>query len=256
VEIKQVAAGTSRPDPEVQAGRALRRLRLARGWSQEEVARLMEAYGYDFHQTMIAKIESAQRPLRVRELADFAALYAVEVSELIYAPSGSLQEVNEEVVELQAQLEKVTAEQEHASMRLRELEQAIETVRSECASSAQEAGMLSARLQFLRQEAARFAQLGLHRKYAVPAVTEPLAVASLSELGAALRLFREQAGRPGLGAIQARSGGVVSQRTIGDALRCRSMPSLHAVDAVVTGCGGSEEDRKAFANAWRRINSA
>jgi hypothetical protein len=70
--------GDGRPDPEVQAGRALRRLRTARGWSQEEVARQMKAYGYDFHQTMIATFEAAQRPIRVRELADFAALYGVE----------------------------------------------------------------------------------------------------------------------------------------------------------------------------------
>ena len=58
------AASEERPDPEVQAGRALRRLRTARGWSQEEVGRRMKAYGYDFHQTMIAKIEAAQRPLQ------------------------------------------------------------------------------------------------------------------------------------------------------------------------------------------------
>lgn len=86
-----------RPDPEVQAGIALRRLRTARGWSQEEVARRMKAYGYDFHQTMIAKVESAQRPLRVRELADFAALFGMEVHELIYPPAGSLKEVSREI---------------------------------------------------------------------------------------------------------------------------------------------------------------
>jgi transcriptional regulator with XRE-family HTH domain len=50
----------------------------ARGWSQKEVARQMKAYGYDFHQTMIATFEAAQRPIRVRELADLAALYGVE----------------------------------------------------------------------------------------------------------------------------------------------------------------------------------
>jgi transcriptional regulator with XRE-family HTH domain len=86
--------GDLRADPEVQAGQALRRLRLARNWSQEEVAVRMTAYGYDFHQTMIAKIEAAQRPLRVRELADFAALYGVEVQDLVYPPSLSLPEID------------------------------------------------------------------------------------------------------------------------------------------------------------------
>ena len=80
------AAADGHPDPEVQAGRALRRLRRARGWSQEEVAQRMKAYSYDFHQTTVAKIEAAQRPIRVRELADLAALYGVEVHELIYPP--------------------------------------------------------------------------------------------------------------------------------------------------------------------------
>lgn len=94
MENKQLA-GVRRPDPEVQAGRALRRLRLSRGWPQEQVATYMRDSGYDFHQTMIAKIEAAQRPLRVRELADFAALYGVEVHELIYAPNSSLAEVDQ-----------------------------------------------------------------------------------------------------------------------------------------------------------------
>lgn len=58
-------------------------MRIARGWSQEEVARRMDAFGYDFHQTMIAKIEAAQRPLRVRELADFAALFGVPTQEVL-----------------------------------------------------------------------------------------------------------------------------------------------------------------------------
>src|SRR6266567_8315108 len=89
-----------RHDPEAEAGRALRLLRQARDWSQEEVAARMRAYGYDFHQTMIAKIEAAQRPLRVRELADFAALYGIEVHELIYPPAGSLKEVSREIAML------------------------------------------------------------------------------------------------------------------------------------------------------------
>ena len=97
-----MANGARRPDPEVQAGRALRRLRPARNWSQEEVAERMTAYGYDFHQTMIAKIESAQRPLRVRELADFAALYGVEMQDLVYPPTGSLSETDQEIAEVTA----------------------------------------------------------------------------------------------------------------------------------------------------------
>jgi transcriptional regulator with XRE-family HTH domain len=64
----------------------------------------MTAYGYDFHQTTIAKIEAAQRPLRVRELADFAALYGVEVQHLVYPPSRSLPEIDQEIAEVTARL--------------------------------------------------------------------------------------------------------------------------------------------------------
>jgi transcriptional regulator with XRE-family HTH domain len=104
VEHTGTVAGGRRVDPEAQAGRALRRLRLARSWSQEEVAVRMTAYGYDFHQTTIAKIEAAQRPLRVRELADFAALYSVEVQDLVYPPTRSLPEIDQEIADVTGRL--------------------------------------------------------------------------------------------------------------------------------------------------------
>lgn len=61
----------------------------------------MKTFGHELHQTMVAKIESAQRPLRVRELVDFAALYGVNIQDLIYPPpDGSLAEIEEEIAEL------------------------------------------------------------------------------------------------------------------------------------------------------------
>ena len=155
MEIKS-KMGVERPDPEVQAGRALRRLRLSRGWSQEEVARRMQAFGYDFHQTMIAKIEAAQRPLRVRELADFAALYDVEVQELIYPPSGSLEEAAQEIQELEAQREKVREQARALESRLSEIHSALIATESEYGSSSRELAVLDERLDFLRHEAGRF----------------------------------------------------------------------------------------------------
>jgi transcriptional regulator with XRE-family HTH domain len=72
------------------AGRELRRLRTAAGWSQEEVARRMDAYGYRAHQTTIAKIESADRPLRLNELADLCDLFGVTPAGLLkMAPDTS-----------------------------------------------------------------------------------------------------------------------------------------------------------------------
>lgn len=69
--------------PEEAAGRELRRLREARRWSQEQVARRMDAYGYDFHQTAIAKTEAGQRPLRLNEAVAFACLFGVTLAGLL-----------------------------------------------------------------------------------------------------------------------------------------------------------------------------
>lgn len=65
------------------AGRELRRLRTARGWSQEEVARRMTVYGHGWHQAIVAKTEAAQRPLRLNEAADLLALYGTGLESLV-----------------------------------------------------------------------------------------------------------------------------------------------------------------------------
>ena len=150
-------ADDGRPDPEVQAGRALRRLRTARGWSQEEVARRMKAYGYDFHQTMIAKIEAAQRPIRVRELADFAALYGVEVHELIYPPAGSLQEAGKEIATLREQLQEATRRSEDAADAVREAEAVLAAAQQEHRTQSGQAAMLTGRLSYLEAQRGQLA---------------------------------------------------------------------------------------------------
>ena len=138
-----------RPDPEVQAGRALRRLRIARGWSQEEVARQMKAYGYDFHQTMIAKIEAAQRPIRVRELADLAALFGMEVHELIYPPAGSLKEVTSEIETLTDHLQTVDQNVEERREELHKAEAVAQAAREDFRRREGEALTLRGRLSYL-----------------------------------------------------------------------------------------------------------
>jgi len=136
----------------VQAGRALRRLRLARNWSQEEVAVRMTAYGYDFHQTMIAKIEAAQRPLRVRELADFAALYGAEVQDLVYPPTGSLPETDQEIGEVTARRDMVQAQAAEALRQLAAAQVAVHHAQAAHQASAAEAAVLEGRLASLLAE--------------------------------------------------------------------------------------------------------
>ena len=155
-----MAPGLERPDPEVQAGSALRRLRLAQGWSQEEVAGFMKAYGYNFHQTMIAKIEAAQRPLRVRELADFAALYGVEVHELLYPPNGSLADIDQEIARIEAQGQATQRKAREASMDMHIARDILAEAEERYRTSTTDAAMLRERLAALHNEREKLARMG------------------------------------------------------------------------------------------------
>ena len=118
----------------------------------------MKAYGYDFHQTMIAKIEAAQRPIRVRELADFAALYGVEVHELIYPPAGSLQEAAKEIATLREQLREATRRSEDAADAVREAEAGLAAAQQEHRAQSGQAAMLAGRLSYLEAQRGQLAE--------------------------------------------------------------------------------------------------
>jgi transcriptional regulator with XRE-family HTH domain len=152
MEVNHPVVGSGRPDPEVEAGQALRRLRLARNWSQEEVAVRMTAYGYDFHQTMIAKIEAAQRPLRVRELADFAALYGVDVQDLFYPPTASVAETDREIGEAEARLEMLQAQAAAARNELDVAREAMRRAEAAYQAAASEIAVIEGRLTTLRAD--------------------------------------------------------------------------------------------------------
>ena len=38
-------------------------------------------------------------------------------------------------------------------------------------------------------------------------------------------------------------------------MNAQTLPKLDVVKAIINGCGGGEEDLRAFATAWRRIDS-
>jgi transcriptional regulator with XRE-family HTH domain len=156
VENKQVGS-EARPDPEAQAGRALRRLRLAQGWSQEEAAKRMQAYGYDFHQTTIAKIEAAQRPLRVRELAHFADLYQVGAHELIYPLKGSPDEIDREITALAARRNSITVNLHVADMERAQARQMLDDANKDYADCARELALLEQQIEYLQAEKKKFA---------------------------------------------------------------------------------------------------
>lgn len=106
---------TGAVDHEALAGRLLRQLRQARGWSMREVAEQMEGYGYHWHQSVIAKIETGQRPLRLNEALDLAALHGVPLTDLVVPPpagDGSSEAAEREMEALAAAIS--TAEERAA----------------------------------------------------------------------------------------------------------------------------------------------
>jgi transcriptional regulator with XRE-family HTH domain len=109
----------------------------------------MTAYGYDFHQTTIAKIEAAQRPLRVRELADFAALYGVEVQELVYGPARALPEVDLEIGDVSAQLGQAQAAAARAAQEVQAIQAAARNAETEQQAALAAVAVLTGRLDAL-----------------------------------------------------------------------------------------------------------
>ena len=92
------------PKPEQIAARQLRLLRQGRGWSQLDVAEKMRAYGYQWSQATVTRLEAATRPIRLNELTDLAALYGAPVAQFLEsgAPGGDLADLEEEIKQLTA----------------------------------------------------------------------------------------------------------------------------------------------------------
>jgi hypothetical protein len=84
---------------------------------------------------------------------------------------------------------------------------------------------------------------------------DPLTATTSAELVARLREYRQWAGDPPFRKIAAQARQKVAHSTIFVALNSDELPSLKVVVAVIAGCGGGEEDQRAFATAWRRVKT-
>jgi transcriptional regulator with XRE-family HTH domain len=71
------------PTPEAMFSDRVFAFRKAMDWSQEELARRMSEFGFSWRQTTVAKVENAQRPLRLNEAAALAAVFDVDLSEML-----------------------------------------------------------------------------------------------------------------------------------------------------------------------------
>jgi len=111
----------------------------------------MTAYGHDFHQTTVAKIEAAQRPLRVRELADFAALYGVGVQDLVHGPSParSIAEIDREIADVMKRLGRAQQVAATAAAHLETARQALRAAEAVHRTSSADVTTLETRLTAL-----------------------------------------------------------------------------------------------------------
>ena len=69
-----------------------------------------------------------------------------------------------------------------------------------------------------------------------------------------LREFKVWSGNPGFRQVAARAGKRYTAAALQRALAQDKLPKkLEIVDSIVTGCGGSNDDRRMWATAWRRL---
>ncbi|MCW2892333.1 MAG: hypothetical protein JWO75_1822 [Actinomycetia bacterium] len=123
-----------------------------------------------------------------------------------------------------------------------------------------------ARARHLHEEATRaFEETRARRERAVPGSPahdvpgcdlrpDPSGARSSAELLEALRQFRTWAGNPSYRDMERACNGRPVASTMCRVLGRGRLPArFEVIDAIITACGGEEEDRERFASAWRRL---
>jgi len=83
---------------------------------------------------------------------------------------------------------------------------------------------------------------------------DPRNASTSAELMGALRRFRTWGGNPSFRSMALRSGRRAGASTMCTVLGSDELPArLDVIDAIIEGCGGSDEDRARFATAWRML---
>lgn len=100
-------------------------LRKERGWSQAELSERMAGYGFDLHQTTIAKLEAGTRPLRVAEMYALSHIFQMPPGAVFFMASSDrevdgMDQLTEQIAEIERQRD------EMQSMLLRQIEQTVE----------------------------------------------------------------------------------------------------------------------------------
>jgi hypothetical protein len=83
---------------------------------------------------------------------------------------------------------------------------------------------------------------------------DPAEASNPAEFMECLRNYWDWAGNLSFRDIAAGAGQQISHTTIRQILKGDTLPDrLRIIDVIVQGCGGSDEDRRMFATAWRRL---
>lgn len=85
---------------------------------------------------------------------------------------------------------------------------------------------------------------------------DPAAARTAADYVAVLRQYRAWSGDVPWRMIAAQAKQKRVHSTIYNAMRRDDLPTLDVVKAIIIGCGGGEDDLRAFTSAWQRIHSA
>lgn len=82
---------------------------------------------------------------------------------------------------------------------------------------------------------------------------DPLTATTPAEFVQVLMRYRYWSGTPSWRTMAANANHVVVHSTMHAAMNSDALPKFGVMRAIIIGCGGGEEDLKAFASAWRRV---
>ena len=85
---------------------------------------------------------------------------------------------------------------------------------------------------------------------------DPATVRTAADLIAALSQYKNWSPKVSWRKMAARSRQKVVHSTMFTAMHGTALPKLEVVQAIVIGCGGSDDDVQAFTSAWHRVSSS
>jgi hypothetical protein len=84
---------------------------------------------------------------------------------------------------------------------------------------------------------------------------DPLTATTSAEFVQTLWKYKYWSGDPSWRAMARAANHRVVHSTMHSAMNSEALPKFEVMRAIILGCGGGEEDLRAFATAWRRIDS-